>query len=491
VARRLPRPRAGDGQPLALAARKLVGEAVGRVGTEPDAVQPVAGQAPLQGAVGHGVAQGQGLGHQLPGAPARVQAAGGVLEDDLQLAAQVPLGPGESPARQPHLAGLQGLQRQQGAQQRALAAAGFADQADPLARRHPQRDVVEQPSDDRARQQAAAVAQLAHQAVGRQQWRREIGGGRGWARCQRGGGDQRGRLGLARRPQQRPRRPLLDEPALLQHGDAIGHAGHQRQVVADEEEGAALLTHQLAQQRQHLGLAAHVERRGRLVGNQQPWPQGHGDGDDAALALPAREFMGMPAGEACQAHAIQQGLGGAGGLAPCQPAVQAQGLGHLAAQRHQRVQRRHGFLEDQAEHRASPCVHGRLGQGEQVFAIEQHPALGHGPGGQQAGDGQGRERLARARFAHQAEHLAGGQVQVQRLQPLATTERHAQAPQLQQRAHALLRCGSSRSRRPSASRWKASTARATARPGKRASVGDRAVSVCASASMRPQLGCGG
>ncbi len=55
----------------------------------------------------------------------------------------------------------------------------------------------------------------------------------------------------------------------------------------------------------------------------------------------------------------------------------------------------------------------------------------------------------------------------------------------------LARRGSSRSRRPSPSRFSPSTAIAIATPGNTASRGAWNISVCASLSMRPHEGCGG
>ncbi len=55
----------------------------------------------------------------------------------------------------------------------------------------------------------------------------------------------------------------------------------------------------------------------------------------------------------------------------------------------------------------------------------------------------------------------------------------------------LAKRGSRRSRRPSPSRFKPSTAQAMAAPGHTASSGAWCIKVCASASIRPQDGCGG
>ncbi len=86
-------------------------------------------------------------------------------------------------------------------------------------------------------------------------------------------------------------RPLLDDPPGVHHRDAVGHPGHDAEVVGDQQDPrpqrALLLLHQV----QDLGLDGHVERRGGLVGDEQGGAAGEGHGDHHPLAHAARELV--------------------------------------------------------------------------------------------------------------------------------------------------------------------------------------------------------
>ena len=64
-------------------------------------------------------------------------------------------------------------------------------------------------------------------------------------------------------------RSLLDHLAGVHHHHAAGHLGHHPQVVGDEQDRQPALLLQPPQQVEDLGLNGHVQRRGRLVGDQQ------------------------------------------------------------------------------------------------------------------------------------------------------------------------------------------------------------------------------
>ena len=156
-----------------------------------------------------------------------------------------------------------------------------------------------------------------------------------------------------------------------------------------------------------------VERRRRLVGDQQRRPAGDRHGDHDALAQAARQLvrvlseatLGRPDAD----HAEQLERGGARrGLA--QAAVDAQHLGDLEADREGRVQAGHRLLEDHADAVAADVAHGRA-ELEQVAPLE-HDAAGVDPARRrrvQAHDRHRRDALAAARLADQADGLAGVQ----------------------------------------------------------------------------------
>ena len=85
------------------------------------------------------------------------------------------------------------------------------------------------------------------------------------------------RVGMARRAQQLDPRALLDDAARVHDGDPVGHLVDDAEVVGDEQHGRAGLGGEVAQQLQDLRADGGIERRGRLVGDQQaraawPWP---------------------------------------------------------------------------------------------------------------------------------------------------------------------------------------------------------------------------
>ena len=78
-------------------------------------------------------------------------------------------------------------------------------------------------------------------------------------------------------------RPLLDDPAVLEHDDQVGVAD-RRQAVRDDEGGPAV--QQAPQRLLDLALGADVDRARRLVEDQDPrvGEQRAREGDELALA---------------------------------------------------------------------------------------------------------------------------------------------------------------------------------------------------------------
>ena len=62
------------------------------------------------------------------------------------------------------------------------------------------------------------------------------------------------------------RRPRLDDLPGVHHRRAVAHRGGELEVVGDEQQRQPALAAQLVEDRHHLGLRGHVERRRRLVG---------------------------------------------------------------------------------------------------------------------------------------------------------------------------------------------------------------------------------
>ena len=162
--------------------------------------------------------------------------------------------------------------------QRRLARAGFAHHRDRAAARHRHRHVVQHPHgvaiggghildlQDRLAGRLLLLAELAHRP-------------------------QRLGVVLARAGQHLAGRRFLDRLAVAQHHDAVGHLRHHREVVGDVDGGGVELLDDVADRRQHLDLGGDVERRRRLVEDDEVGPAGHGHGGHGPLQLAARDLV--------------------------------------------------------------------------------------------------------------------------------------------------------------------------------------------------------
>ena len=128
------------------------------------------------------------------------------------------------------------------------------------------------------------------------------------------------------------------------------------EVVGDEQAGEADLALQLLEQVEHPGLHRHVERRRRLVGDQQARAEREGPGDADALALPAGQLVRVAVAQvAGQVHLVEQLLDPLAERGALGDLLQQQRLADRLADRQPRVQRRPGVLE----HEADVAAHAR------------------------------------------------------------------------------------------------------------------------------------
>ena len=155
--------------------------------------------------------------------------------------------------------------------------------------------------------------------------------------------------------------------------------------------------------------------------------------------------------------------------------VHAQGLGHLVADGHHRVQVGHRILKDHADLFAAYRLHPGLVERRQLDAVEADRAGDHAgiAAGQQVHQRPAGHGLARAALAYQPKHLAfvqsEGDVVNRAHNAGGRRELDRQAVDLEQR-QATTRAGHSRmpsfSPSPSASRLKPSARSTMAHPGK-------------------------
>ena len=201
----------------------------------------------------------------------------------------------------------------------------------------------------------------------------------------------------------------------LQHHHLVGDVGHHAEVVRDEQHRRARCLLQLANQAEDLGLRRHVQRRGRLVADQQRGPKNERDGDHDALALPTRELVRVGVVDALglrQLHALEhlQHLRAPRGGVELR--VLGQHLVHLCAAAHHRVERGHGLLEHHGHARAAQRAQPLRRGGGHVLAQQLDAPARVAQGRRQQAHGRLRDHgLARARLAQQAQHLAGHHVE--------------------------------------------------------------------------------
>ena len=142
-------------------------------------------------------------------------------------------------------------------------------------------------------------------------------------------------------------RPDLDDLAEVHHRDVVGDVPHDREVVRDEDVRQPEVVLQRLEQVHDLRLDRHVERRHRLVEDDQLRVQRERARDADALPLAARELVREPVRVlGRQADDAQQLLDAL--LTPPCPVlpVDAHRLADDVAHRHARIQRRVRILED-------------------------------------------------------------------------------------------------------------------------------------------------
>ena len=204
----------------------------------------------------------------------------------------------------------------------------------------------------------------------------------------------------------------LDDSSGVHHGDVVGSAGDDAEVVRDQDDGHVALTLLLGEQVEDLGLHGHVQRRGGLVGQEQLGPAGEGDGDHDPLAHAARHLVRVrvePLLGLGDPDRLQERHCGLTGLGLVHAQVEPEGLGDLPTHSHDRVQRRHGILEHH-RHLGAPELAVPLGvEGGDVPTLEHDPSGSFGIRRQQPHDRPGEHRLARAGLADDPEGLTSAE----------------------------------------------------------------------------------
>ena len=185
-------------------------------------------------------------------------------------------------------------------------------------------------------------------------------------------GLRRGRIGLGLGCEERPRirvrwraedlfnGALFDDFACLHHADLLRYLAHNPEIVRDEQQRHAKPALKVAQQLDDLCLHGDVERRGRLVGDEQIGLISERHGDHDALTLAAGKLMRIAAKPALRVGNADlrehldrpRARSGAG-----ESAVKEQDFADLLFDGVQRIKRCHRLLEHDGDVIAAHPAH--------------------------------------------------------------------------------------------------------------------------------------
>ena len=234
----------------------------------------------------------------------------------------------------------------------------------------------------------------------RRRSRRASGSGRGDA------ASSASRVGMQRRRVQRLRRRDFHHLAEVEHDDAVAQVLDDVEIVRDEQHRQAEALAQVGQQVDHLRLDRHVERRHRLVGDDELRLDRERARDADALALAAGELVRKAPRVLGREADERQQLGDPRlARAARVQAVRRQRLVQRVADAPARIQARVRVLEDDLQ-AAAIGAHARA----PTSGARSMPSIPHSRrrSARSASARAADRALARARFADQAEHLALG-----------------------------------------------------------------------------------
>ncbi len=214
----------------------------------------------------------------------------------------------------------------------------------------------------------------------------------------------------------------LDHLPEIHDRDPVGDVPDHGEIVCDEQVGQPEVLLQLDEQVEDLGLDRDVERRHRLVGDDQLRPQDERAGDPDALALPAAELVRVAAqGLRPEPDALERVDDSIGPLLT-RHSVDGQPLADDVFHPHPRVERADGVLEDDL-HLAPGRTQVGPGRRHQVAAVELDRPLGRLD---QPDQRPPERRLPAARLADQPERLAAADLDVDAVDGLDVADRPPQ-----------------------------------------------------------------
>ena len=293
-----------------------------------------------------------------------------------------------------------------------------------------------------------------------------------WRAWPRPGLEQRQRVGVPRLTQHRLDRPALHDHAGVHDDHTVTMPGDHGQVVADEQDGHLRFRPEAVDEGEDGRLHGDVERRGRLIGDDESRRTADRHRDHCTLPLAARELERIGSRRAFglgQAHALEQIDRAPARVALVQTAMEHQRFGDLRAHAVQRIERRHRLLEDHGDAVAAQLQHILFRGADQLPPLEADRTREPRAHGRQRHQRERGHRLAGAGFAHHAEALALAKPKGRPLDDAlqSSGRRHVdrEIGDLEQHQLRAFSFGSSASRRPSPSRLRPSTLSAIATPG--------------------------
>ena len=311
-----------------------------------------------------------------------------------------------------------------------------------------------------------------------------------------GGSKQPPCVGVAVRPEQGLGIGRLDDKPLLHHRDPAAELGQHRQIMRDQHQRHVAILDQPAHQIEDACLCRHIQRRRRLVGDQQRRLQRDGLRDHHPLALAAGQFMRIAVqtvSRGGKTDAVELGSGDLARFGKACAGVDHQRFGDLRADRANRVQRRHRLLENHPDAPPANTAHRRLVQREQILAVKPRRAAAMRAVRKQSHHRKRRHRLAGAGLTGDTEDLPRRDRQADVANGVDAADAHGQIVDGEARGtHRRLRnLGSRWSRSPSPVRFSPRTVAMMASPGSTARCGAKLIMVWLSASIRPHDGSGG
>src|SRR5262245_57851739 len=297
-------------------------------------------------------------------------------------------------------------------------------------------------------------------------------------------------------------RTALHDAAGVHDRHAVTHSGHHAEVMRNEQDGHTCFRLQALQELQVLKLDGHVERGGRLIGNEHLGLTADGNGADDALLHAAAHLMrkladpligggDLDAAERprCLLHDLCLGA----------PPAPENRLAQLLTDREHRIERSLRILQDHRNTPAPDLAHLALRAGQDIFSAETNLAAQRACAAfrQQTHDGQRGQAFAAARLADEAQNLAASKVEAHAIDCLhhpPTQEKvgdkvaHLQNVLV---AHCCRNFGPSRSRNQSPNRYTARTSDVIANPGISETHHASAMRPRPSETISPQVGVGG